>query len=83
MLFRSVSGLVANTHMTDQTTVEHVVQGVEFAREVGRRTGIPVVFASAPGDLEPQKEEIGRRIEGLPVLWLRRYLKKPWEDDEQ
>ena len=78
-----VSGLVANTHMTDQTTVEHVVQGVEFAREVGRRTGIPVVFASAPGDLEPQKEEIGRRIEGLPVLWLRRYLKKPWEDDEQ
>ena len=78
-----VSGLVANTHMTSETTAEHVVQGVEFARELGRRTGLPVVFAAAPSNLEPQKDEIGRRIDRLPVLWLKRYLKKPWEEDEQ
>lgn len=78
-----VSGLVANTHMTDQTTADHVVHGVEFAGEVGRRLGLPVVFAGAPLELLPQKDEISARIGGLPVLWLKRYLRKPWETDEK
>lgn len=77
------SGLVANTHMTDQTTVEHVVQGVQFARELGRQIGLPVVFCAAPADLKSKEEEIAGRTEGLPVLWLERFLKKPWETEEQ
>lgn len=76
------SGLVANTHMTEETTVEHVVRGVQFARELGRRLSLPVVFCAAPSVLEPKKDEIAARIQGLPVLWLKRYLLKPWETDE-
>ncbi|MGE5580366.1 MAG: hypothetical protein ACM3WU_10015 [Bacillota bacterium] len=77
------TGLVANTHLTDETTVEDVVFGVEFARELGGRIGLPVVFCAAPKDLELHKEEIAARTQGLPVLWLTRFLKKPWEVDEQ
>lgn len=79
----TATGLVANTHLTDETTVEDVVYGVAFARELGRRIGLPVVFCAAPKELETHKDEIAARTQGLPVLWLTRFLKKPWEVDEQ
>jgi hypothetical protein len=68
--------------MTDETTIEHVVYGALFAREVGRRMGLPVVFCAAPVDLKPQEAELDKRTGGLPVLWLTRLLKKPWEVSE-
>lgn len=79
----TATGLVANTHLTDETTVEDVVYGAAFARELGQRIGLPVAFCAAPKELETHKDEIAARTQGLPVLWLRRFLKKPWEVDEQ
>lgn len=77
------AGLVANTHMTDETTLDHIVYGVEFARELGRQLNLPVVFCAAPMNLRRQEEELSRRTWGLPVLWLTRLLKKPWEVENQ
>ncbi len=79
----TATGLVANTHLTDETTVEDVVYGAAFARELGQRIGLPVAFCAAPKELETHKDEIAARTQGLPVLWLTRFLKKPWEVDEQ
>ncbi len=63
--------------------MEDVVYGAAFARELGQRIGLPVAFCAAPKELETHKDEIAARTQGLPVLWLTRFLKKPWEVDEQ
>lgn len=76
------SGIVANTHWSDLTTEDDVVEGVDFARRLGEELGLPVVFCAAPIELKPQEDSIGRRIRGLPILWLERFLKKPWETEE-
>lgn len=78
----SPSGLVANTHMTGLTTEDHVVAGVDFARQLGEEMGLPVVFCAAPANLRAREASIAQRTGGLPVLWLERFLKKPWEIEE-
>ena len=76
------SGIVANTHMADLTTEEHVVDGVEFALRLGERLHLPVVFCAAPAELMPRRDSIVSRVGGIPVLWLERFVRKPWEENE-
>lgn len=76
------TGIVANTHMSDLTTEEHVVAGVAFARGLGEKVGLPVLFCAAPASLKPFSGDIADKVGGLPVLWLERFLKKPWEVKE-
>lgn len=73
------TALVANTHLSDLTTREHVVSGVEFARDLGRKIGLEVAFCAAPSELKGEEAFIKERTGGLPILWLERFLKKPWE----
>ena len=75
------SGIVANTHMADLTTEEHVVAGVSFARKLGEELDLPVVFCAAPADLRSREDSIADRTGGIPILWLERFLRKPWEDE--
>lgn len=73
------SGLVANTHMSDLTTPWHIVTGVAFSRELGTALGLPVVFCAAPEELRESEESIAMGTQGVPILWLQRLLRKPWE----
>lgn len=67
------SGIVANTHLMDQTTGEIATQGLELAKEVSKAADIPVVFVT----VEPQiASELNAAV---PVLELHRRLLKPWE----
>lgn len=76
------SGIVSNTHMADLTTEEHIVEGVDFARKLGEELRLPVVFCAAPADLKSRRDSIASRVGGIPVLWLERFLRKPWEENE-
>ncbi len=79
----SPSAIVANTHLAEETTVDHVADGTEFARELGGRLSIPVAFLAAPLELKRHEDEITSRVGDLPILWLKRFMKKPWEDESQ
>jgi hypothetical protein len=67
-----VTGLVANTHLMEETTVEIVLGGLAAARELAAATGIPVRFCAAPrrliGALESQ---------GCPLLPIDRHVLPP------
>jgi hypothetical protein len=71
-----VSGLISNTHLMDETTVEVVEEGLRLAAETGRRVGVPVVAVTVPEDVAD-----GLRLESLacPIVTLERIVKPPFE----
>jgi hypothetical protein len=71
------TGLVSNTHMMDETTLEMVAHGVELALETGRQLELPVVAAAVQDTV---------RVNGklpCPLLVLRRIVKPPFEAQPQ
>jgi hypothetical protein len=70
------TGIVSNTHLLEQTDSKTVLDGLEKAKEVAGRRGLPVVFLSATKDV---LKKIDARRLTVPVLELERNLLKPWE----
>jgi hypothetical protein len=70
------TGIIANTHLMEHTTLEVVSDGLKLANEVSDRTGLPVVFLSVEADLVDDPDLTKTDI---PVLPLHRLLLKPWE----
>ena len=68
-----VTGLVVNAHLMEETTPEVVLRGVEVAREVSRRSGLPVRFVAVMEALAPA-------LRGLdePVFAMKRQMLPPW-----
>ncbi len=67
------TGLVSNTHMMDETTVETITSGAEMAMETGRRLDLPVVAAAVQDTLS---------INGdlpCPEFVLHRIVRPPFE----
>ena len=74
-----VAGLISNTHLLDETTLEVVLNGLECASETGDRLGIPVVATAAS---EILADEVRAAING-PVVALRRIVMPPFEFPKQ
>jgi hypothetical protein len=70
-----VTGLVSNTHLLDETTLEVILDGLELARETGDRLGLPVVATAAA---ERLADEVSRATNGR-VVSLRRIIKPPFD----
>ncbi|HWR82965.1 MAG TPA: hypothetical protein VN285_06665 [Candidatus Deferrimicrobium sp.] len=70
------TGLISNTHMLVETSADTVLTGLNLARQVGERSGLPVVFVSAAADVISSIDPDAVRV---PVLKLNRMLLKPWE----
>jgi hypothetical protein len=70
-----VTGLIANSHLIDDTTPEAVLEGWRLAREVSSETGLPVRAVTVMETLSdaPELSEID-----VPLLWLQRYMLPPW-----
>ncbi len=69
------TGIVANGHLLDETTVDTVLRGAELAAEVAARCGLVLRFVTAPRALAA---DVAGRV-GAPVLPLDRWLVRPWE----
>jgi Ni2+-binding GTPase involved in maturation of urease and hydrogenase len=67
----TVRGLVANTHLMDETTVQTVLDGVELAASVGRETGLPVRFCGVRADL---LDSVRSRVPDVPLLPVERHI---------
>ena len=53
------TGLVNNTHLLHETSVEDVQKGDVFAKEVSNRTKLPVKFTCCPAALRAEIEALG------------------------
>ncbi|MDD5306379.1 MAG: cobalamin biosynthesis protein CbiA [Deltaproteobacteria bacterium] len=70
-----VTGLVANSHLVAETTVEVILEGWRLARSVSEASGVPVEFVTAMGDLA---DDPALKTVQAPVLRLTRIMLPPW-----
>lgn len=70
----TVTGLVANTHLIDETTPAVVAAGLDLAGEVSAKAGVPVKFWAALAGVAETTPDLGA---GLPLLPLTRYITPP------
>jgi hypothetical protein len=70
------TGLISNSHMLEETSLETVLSGLELAREVSQSSGLPISFLSTTAEM---LQTINSESIDVPVLPLTRFLLKPWE----
>jgi hypothetical protein len=69
-----VTGLISNTHLMEETTLEVILDGLELARETGDLLGLPVVATAAAEALAGDVRE----ATNTPVVSLRRIVLPPF-----
>ena len=69
-----VTGLVNNTHMLRETTVEDILKGQEVAREVSKIRNIPIKYVCC---LEGLVDKLPTGLEG-DILPIKLYLREDW-----
>jgi len=66
------TGLVNNTHLCGETTVEELRRGAALAAEVSRLTGIPVICHTS-------EKRFLEELRDLPLFPVEIQMRKPWE----
>lgn len=72
-----LTGLVANTHLMQETTPEMVIDGVRLAERVAATRGVPVAFVAVMEGVAAELRERGLEV-AHPLLVMRRLLVPPW-----
>ncbi|MDR2137085.1 MAG: hypothetical protein LBO68_02235 [Synergistaceae bacterium] len=76
-----VGALVSNSHLMENTTAEDVARGLETALEAGREMNLPVLYATAVGDLYEAAKPLAEKL-SVPLWPMIRFMKRPWEGSE-
>jgi energy-coupling factor transporter ATP-binding protein EcfA2 len=75
------TGVVNNTHLRDETTLETVLGSLPYARETAALLGLPLVFTTVPeglaGEFSPQSGAASYVENAYPVTI---HVRTPWED---
>ncbi len=66
------TGIINNSNLGEETDVQTVLNSLDYADEVSRETGLPVVFTSSPCEFECKRTKI---------KVIKRYVKALWEPD--
>ena len=69
-----VTGLVNNTHLLRETTVDDVLKGQDVAREVSKIKNIPIKYVCC---LESLVDKLPKDLEG-DILPIKLYLREEW-----
>lgn len=72
---QKVTGIVNNTHLCGQTTLEEILKGARLAQALSQRTGLPIVHHAVQRRFAPQ----AAALLAEPVFPMDIYMKKPWE----
>jgi hypothetical protein len=72
----TVTGLVGNANLIDETTPQVIVDGYAFVNEVCSASGLPLEFVTVAEELLAQVDPV--RFD-CPVLTIRRQLVPPWK----
>lgn len=70
------TGLVANTNLIDETTVDGIYRGYDLVSEVAAQTSLALICVTVPEHLLPT---IDRKRFSCPVLSIVRHLVPPWK----
>jgi len=70
--WKKFSGLISNTHLSDETTVEDIKRGYEILKEVSHQTGIPIKAIGA--DERFKKDFPEAEYNSIPVWFYHRYM---------
>jgi len=73
-----ITGLVANTHLMEETTAEDVRAGIRAARELEAATGIPLRFCAVLAALARTLDGRDGGVENLPILAMERHIVAPF-----
>jgi hypothetical protein len=73
-----VTGLVANTHLMQQTTRETVLDGIHAAREVEAVTGIPLRFCAVVKEVARMVNGAEPIVDNVPILVMERHIAAPF-----
>lgn len=68
-----VTGIIANTHLLSETTLDTVLAGAEWAEELSKLSGLPIVCYAINETFTTQLAHL------QPQLPLTLYMKRPWE----
>ena len=74
-----ITGLVANTNLGAETTLETILDGYKVAQEVSQRTGLPIGFVSVDRRLYEQAAPLISE----PLFLVDRQMLPPWERNNQ
>jgi hypothetical protein len=69
----TVSGLISNTNLADETKLPQVLKGLEITEEAARQLRVPVRAVVVP-------ESLSMADLPVPVFVLKRYTHYPWMD---
>ncbi|MFR9070274.1 ATP-binding protein [Paraclostridium tenue] len=69
-----VTGLVNNTHLVRETTIEDVLKGYELVKEVSNLTGIPIRYVTCLESLIPQ---LPNNLKG-EIFPIKLYMRECW-----
>ncbi len=72
----SISGIIGNANLIDETTVEDIYTGYDFVSELSKESGLPLKFVTVAAELMP---EIDIKHFTCPVLLIERQLVPPWK----
>ena len=70
-----VTGIVNNTHLCGETTIEEIFKGAALAQALSERTGLPIVHHAVQKKFAEQAQAKLRES----VLPMNIYMRKPWE----
>lgn len=70
------TGLVNNSNLGDETTVETVAASMVFAKETAEALGLPLEFTCVDARLAKEAESA---LQGEKLLPVQVYVKKPWD----
>jgi hypothetical protein len=72
----SISGIIGNANLIDETTVEDIYTGYDFALGLSKESRLPLKFVTVAAKLMP---EIDIKHFTCPVLLIERQLVPPWK----
>ena len=71
----TITGLIGNANLVDETSVEDIYSGYEFVQTVSQKSGLPLAFITVSQELLPQ---IDLKRFACAVLPIARQLVPPW-----
>ena len=76
-----ITGIVNNSHLKTETTAELVADSVEYAKEVARLTGHPLLYVTVPESLEEELRSNHAEIDKntFKLYPVRTLVKAVWE----
>jgi len=70
-----INGLIGNANLIEETKVENIYQGYEFAKQLADKSGLPLKFVTIAAELE---HNVDPQRFACPILPIERQLVPPW-----